>query len=186
MHVFAPYRPKESRDKRKSQLSQIYDIASIFPRFCAHVRQLKKFSMDTKFGNFIVHWSTATLKFLTENLTTNFGLIAVFVKVALESTKKAQHCVLLINMFSCFFFKSRIAGCRVYKGHLQHEWVIKTCRKRPKSSKFVYIKSSHQFMHNLYLFVEIQRYLEISVIDFCETLHTRRQAPKVYVTWSIS
>ena len=35
-------------------------------------------------------------------------------------------------------------------------------------------------------FVEIQRYLEIPVTDFCETSHNRRQAPKVYVAYSIS
>ena len=30
----------------------------------------------------------------------------------------------------------------------------------------------------LYLFVEIQRFLKIPLIDFCETSHNRRQAPK--------
>ena len=40
----------------------------------------------------------------------NFGLIAVFVKVALEITKRALHCVLLIHMFS-FFSKSRKSTC---------------------------------------------------------------------------
>ena len=38
----------------EQKLSQIYDIASIFTHFCAHVRQLKKFSIDTKFGDLIV------------------------------------------------------------------------------------------------------------------------------------
>ena len=41
-------------------------------------------------------------------------------------------------------------------------------------------------MQNVYLFVEIQRYLEIPRIDFCETSHSRRQAPKVSVVKSIS
>ena len=45
----------------------------------------------------------AALKFFKENLSTNFGLVAVFVKVVLEITKRAQQCVLLIDMFSCFF-----------------------------------------------------------------------------------
>ena len=36
------------------------------------------------------------------------------------------------------------------------------------------------------LFVEIQRYLEIPRIHFCETSHSRRQAPKVSVVKSIS
>ena len=123
------------------------------------VRQLQKFSMDTKFGYFTVSWLIAALKFFEENLSTNFGLVVVFVKVALEITKRAQHCVLLIDMFSYFryFFEIalvylRLAGCRAYKGHLQNEWVIKTFRKPPKGSKFVRIKPSLQFMHNLYPF----------------------------------
>ena len=37
-------------------------------------------------------------------------------------------------------------------------------------------------MQNVHtLFVEIQRYLEIPRIQFCETSHSRRQAPKVSV-----
>ena len=44
----------------------------------------------------------------------------------------------------------RSAASRMYKGHLQNEWVIKPFRKHPESSKFVYIKSSLQRMHNLY------------------------------------
>ena len=46
----------------------------------------------------------------------------------------------------------RLTGCRVYKGHLQNEWVIKTSRKHPKSRKIVCIKSGLHFMHNLYPF----------------------------------
>ena len=77
-----------------------FPLCSLFPtpfdacyagyQLCAYVRQLKNFSMDT---DFIVHWSIAALKVFKENLSTNFGLIAVFVKVALEITKRAQHCV---------------------------------------------------------------------------------------------
>ena len=44
--------------------------------------------MDTKFGDFKEHWSIAALNFLKENLSTNFGLLAVFVKVALEITSQ--------------------------------------------------------------------------------------------------
>ena len=33
-------------------------------------------------------------------------------------------------------------------------------------------------MHNLYIFVEIPRYLEIPLIDFCETHTTRDKHPK--------
>ena len=36
------------------------------------------------------------------------------------------------------------------------------------------------------LFEEIARYLEIPLIDFCETSHNRRQAPKLQVGLSIS
>ena len=49
--------------------------------------------------------------------------------------------------FTCFhvFFEIaqvylRSARCRVYRGLLQNEWVIKTFRKHPKCTKFVCIK----------------------------------------------
>ena len=45
--------------------------------------------MDTKFGDFIVHWSIAALKIFKGNLLKNFVLIAVLVKVALEITKSS-------------------------------------------------------------------------------------------------
>ena len=112
--------------------------------------------MDTKCGGFIEHWSIVALKIFKENVSTNFGLIAVFVKVAFEITKRAQHCVL--PWFTCFHvFRNRasllvIASCRVSKGDLQNEWVIKTFRKHPKGRKFVCIMSSLQFMHNLFPF----------------------------------
>ena len=126
--------------------------------------------MDTKFGDFILHWTIAALKFFKENLLTNFGLIAVFSKIVLESTKKAQHCVWLIHMFSCSFEISqgylRLARCRVSKGYLQNEWVIKTFRKNPKCSKFVCIKSSLQFMHKLYPFCRNSKISRISFHRF--------------------
>ena len=83
--------------------------------------------MDTKFGDIIVLYidQIAALKFFKENLSTNFGLIAVFLKVAFEITKRAQHYVL--PRFTCFrVFRNRevylrLAGCRVYEGHLQDE-----------------------------------------------------------------
>ena len=62
-------------------------------------------------------------------------------------------------MFSCFLEMAQVylllAGCRVYKGHLQNEWVIKTVREPLKGRKFVCIKSSIKSsttMHNLYAF----------------------------------
>ena len=55
----------------------------------------------------------------------------------------------------------------------------KNVSEASKSSKFVCMKSSLQIMDYLYLFVEIQSYLEILLTEFCETSHNRRQAPKV-------
>ena len=62
---------------------------AIKPKFVDRF-SLKKFSAaidqcTIKSPELRVHW-------------TNFGLIAVFVKVALENTKRAQDCVLLIHM----------------------------------------------------------------------------------------
>ena len=39
----------------EQKFRSIYDMSSIFAQFCAYVRQLKKFSIETKFGDFIVH-----------------------------------------------------------------------------------------------------------------------------------
>ena len=61
-------------------------------------------------------------------------------------TKRAQHCDLHVFVFfEIAEVYSRLAGCRVYEGHLQNERVIKTFQKHPKSSKFVCIDSSLQF-----------------------------------------
>ena len=132
----------------------------------------------------MAHWSIAALKFFKGNLSWNFGLIAVFVKVALEIIQKElsiasypdSHDFVLFEIAQVYL---RLADCRVYKGHLQNEWAIKPFQKYPKSSKFVCVKSSLQFMHNLYPFLEIPGYLEIPLTDFCETSHKGRQAPKV-------
>ena len=48
----------------------------------------------------MVHESINALKKVLKILSTNFALIAVFVKVASEITKRAQHCVLPV--FMCF------------------------------------------------------------------------------------
>ena len=65
-------------------------------------------------------------------------------------------CFTLIHMFSCFSksYKSTciLAICRVYKGHLKNNRVIRTFQKHPKSSKFVCIKSCLQFMQIVYPF----------------------------------
>ena len=87
-------------------------------------------------------------------------------------------------MFSCFFFFEiedvylRSAGCRVYKGHLQNEWVKKAFRKHSKSSRSI-LSTAFSSSIICTLFVEIPRYLEIPLTDFFETSQNRRQAPKV-------
>ena len=43
----------EQKEIPEQRNIQIYDIASTFTHFCAHVRQLEKFSMDTKFWDLI-------------------------------------------------------------------------------------------------------------------------------------
>ena len=85
----------EQQEIPEQRNTQIYDIASIFTHFCARVRQLLKFSIDTKFWDLIEN----VLKMFLKSLSTNFVLIAVFVKVALEITKRAQHCVLASSDF---------------------------------------------------------------------------------------
>ena len=83
--------------------------------------------MDKKFGGFIEHWSIEAPKFFKENLSTNFGLIAVFVKVAFEANyKKSSAFPFCPDLHVFLFFETpqvylRIAGCRVYEGHLQNE-----------------------------------------------------------------
>ena len=100
--------------------------------------------------------SIAAPRIFKENLLTNFGLTDVFVKAALEITKRAEQCIWLPHMFSWFFeiaqVYSHLAGCRVHRRQLQNEWVIITSQKHRKSSKFLCIKSSLQFAHNLHLF----------------------------------
>ena len=56
-------------------------LAEIFPKYVNAVEWEK--TIKRKLGDFIVRWSITALKFFKENLTTNFGPIAVFVKVAL-------------------------------------------------------------------------------------------------------
>ena len=125
----------------------------------------------------------AALKFFEESLSTNFGLIAVFVKVALEITKKLSIAFYWFTCFHVFFFEIedvylRSAGCRVYKGHLQNEWVKKAFRKHSKSSRSI-LSTAFSSSIICTLFVEIPRYLEIPLTDFFETSQNRRQAPKV-------
>ena len=94
----------DSRQKEipKQKIIQIYHSASIFSQFCAYLRQL----------------SAMTAR--KENQSSNFRLIAVFVKVALEITKRAQHHVL--PRLACFHV---LRNYKVHKGHLNTEQVIK-------------------------------------------------------------
>ena len=61
-------------------------------------------------------------------------------------------------MFSCFLKMAQVylllAGCRVYKGHLQNEWVIKTVREPPKENLSALNPALNpaQSMHILYPF----------------------------------
>ena len=110
--------------------------------------------MDTLFGDFIIqHWSITALNFFWRKAIDEFWFNRCFCESSLRNYKRARRSVLLIHMFSCFFEIAQVylrsAGWIVYEGHLQNEWVIKTFRKPPKGSKFVSIKSSLQFMHNL-------------------------------------
>ena len=136
-----------------------------FAQFCANVRQLLKFSMDTKFGIYSTLVDCSTEIFQRKSFD-EFCFHRCFRESSLEITKRAQHCVLLIHMLSCFFFRItqvylRSAGCKVYKGQFVKLMSDKNVRKHPKSSRFVCIKSSFQFIHNLYLLIEIPRCLEI-------------------------
>ena len=55
---------------------------------------LKSFQWTRKSGILLYANELQHRNFLTKiYVSTNFGLIAVFVKVALEITKRAQHCV---------------------------------------------------------------------------------------------
>ena len=87
-------------------------------KYVSRIKKFSFFSTDTKFGDFIVHWSIAALK-CKENLSTNFGLIAIFEKVAVEITKKAQHCVL--PWFTCFRV-SRNHASRLALSRLLNVW----------------------------------------------------------------
>ena len=73
----------------------------------------------------------------------------------------------------------RLAGCRVYEGHLQNEWVKKLFGNIQKVAHLSALSPVFSSCIIYALFVEIPRYLEIPLTDSCETSHNRRQAPKV-------
>ena len=103
----------------KQKIIQINHIASIhvLTQFCAFVRQLKMFQW--KIGHLAAHWSIAALKFFKENLSSNFCLIAVFVKSSVRNYQKRSALRFIIPRSHVFVFFLRLADCRVYTGHLQ-------------------------------------------------------------------
>ena len=76
----------------------------------------------------------------------------------------------------------RLVGCRVYNGHLQNQMSDKNFFVSIQKVANLSVSSPAFRSCVIYtLLVEIARYLEIPLIDFCETSHNGRQAPKVYV-----
>ena len=81
----------------------------------------------------------------------------------------------------------RLAGCRVYNGHLQNQMSDKNFFVSIQKVANLSVSSPAFRSCVIYtVLVEIARYLEIPLIDFCETSHNRKQAPKVQVGLSIS
>ena len=73
----------------------------------------------------------------SKNLLTNFVLIAVFIKVALQKELSiAFYPDLYVFMsFGIVQVYLHSEACRVYKGHLQNEWVIKPFLETSKKFK---------------------------------------------------
>ena len=115
-------------------------------QLCTYVRQLQMFSVDTDFGDFIVHSSIAALKFFKENLSTN------------------KHCVL--PGFTCFHVFRNRASLLVFSrlqsvwGHLQNEWVKKLLGNIPKVAHLSALSPVFSSCIIYVLFVEIPRYPE--------------------------
>ena len=116
----------------EQKLSQIYDIASIFTHFCAHVRQLQKCSIDKKFGDLIVHWSINVQKKFFKNLSTNFVLIAVSVKVALTQYHNTVRKFCNIANYRAKIDETPIDLHRFMNGHVYFKLYL--------SRVFVYLK----------------------------------------------
>ena len=84
--------------------------------FAPTLDSFKKFSMDTKFRDCIVHWSIAVLKIFKGNLLTSFDLIAVFVKVFFFCLKvyhmqKELSVLFYPDSYISCFSKSRKSTC---------------------------------------------------------------------------
>ena len=124
------------------------------------------FSIDTKFGDLIVHNENVLNK-----LSANFLFFnGCFRESSLRNYKESSALrFTLIHTFSCVlesvvrvYLRSELESVQ---GSFANEWVIKPFLKHPKSSKFVCINSSLQCMHNLN---------PIFLIDFCETFQRIR------------
>ena len=127
-------------------------------------------------------------KFLNES--TNFDLITVSKKVALEIGKRAQYCILpwfIYSMFMFFNLKSGESTCfQRSEKHITDffkEWVVKSFCKRPRSGFDRLLNPLVLSLHlNYSLHVEIRRYIKILQTDFCVTIcTTKRQVLKVYI-----
>ena len=96
-------------------------------QLCAYVRQPKNFSMDTKFVDFIVHWSIAALKFFKENLSENFGLINRCFRESSPRSYKKSSALRLTDSHVFMVDRNRaslilrLVGCRIHRGHLQNK-----------------------------------------------------------------
>ena len=119
-------------------------------------------------------------KFLNES--TNFDLITVSKKVALEIGKRAQYCILpwfIYSMFMFFNLKSGESTCfQRSEKHITDffkEWVVKSFRKRPRSGFDRLLNPLVLSLHlNYSLHVEIRRYVKILQTDFCVTMHNQK------------
>ena len=127
-------------------------------------------------------------KFLNDS--TNFDLITVSKKVALEIGKRAQYCILPWFIYSMFMFFNLNSGeSTCFQRSEKHitdffkEWVVKSFRKRPRSGFDRLLNPLVLSLHlNYSLHVEIRRYIKILQTDFCVTIcTTKRQVLKVYI-----
>ena len=122
------------------------------------------FSIDTKFGDLIVHNENVLNK-----LSAIFFFIGCFRESSLRNYKESSAVrFTLIHTFSCVLESCEctcVQRLASVQGSFANEWVIKPFLKHPKSSKFVCINSSLQCTYNL---------TPISLIDFCETFQRIR------------
>ena len=78
-----------TKRRTRKELSKFITSLQYLLNFAPSLGNLKYFS-GQEIGHFIVHWSIAALKLFPENLSLNFGLITVFLEVALQIRKKSS------------------------------------------------------------------------------------------------